>query len=1280
MAERRRRIRWPAVVATTFIVAAVAFVLLRPSALAPVITHLVNRQIGGTLRVGHYDIRPFQGLDAQDVTLTLPGERGGLTLVAIDTLEVDFLLREVMGLQVRLRRLDARGVEVYHNQDPPADEAVPAGQLPRLQIDQLRIARLRAEVSDHQGRLRERIESLDWRGEVGSNGRQLEVFTRMGRVDWPTRSSVMDRIYGRVIVDDEGLKTDGLSALWNEGEVGISGLINGDVVDIEAHGRRVETEALVDLTGLELDFSAAGDIDIAVDSRNDTIRLDALFSGRMEDWQLREVRGLASITDAGAFFHSVRGGVGSEAFFDGTFSVDTTGVITIEGEARNLDIRDGLIPETAPEDLPRTAGRGRLRIVHTPDDEVTRVTGTLAEGQVEIMPFDRCQVDIWAREDSLHFHQIDLVYRTIEAQLQGSSDRQEIFQGNLSLSVGDLRDLPEDWEWPPLQGQARGRVSLFGPVDQLGVSGSVRYQDLNLGPMTMQAGEATLVGEQVLGDDWRVGLATAGPGFDLGGVPLGDYRLWLRGDATSAAVDSFRAVRGDTVVTAHGRADFAPDQAEIRVDRGAITLGGNRWRLDGETTASLGPGHLDVPRLHLLSDQGVLLAAARYSTADSLLDGRLEVSDFDLNLLDPFLREDFRPGGLATATVEVGGRPAAPEVSAVGELVGARFEVADIDSLRLRAGFVDGVVHIDTLGLQTDYGDVLVRGDIVHDGVPLAEFWPGAALDLDLTIDGGDWTFLEQFELEALDRLTGQVDGRLHAGGTTDDPLIRGDLHSAPFTFQWLKLDELRGTVRVDRTQLALGGLVGRQDQLELGGRVEVPLRFDLLSEPESPEDGPFLAHLRVPEDSDLSPLLHATSAFTRVEGRGGGELIISGPLSHPLYQGRVTMSDVGFVLRGNEEVYHHCQATGEFRGDRLIVDSVTGQEGLRGTFEGSGYVLFDGLVLSTWDFDFTADRFLVATIPDLRAVVRTRNGGFTGVPVGPERTLVPRFTGDFEVLKGRYTGNFADPGTGAIDPTLGTVAPDWLADVRITGAPRSSRIVNATMELDLSGDVTLVRDADGMVINGGMTIDNGRLPVFHNTFRVVRGTLDFSRAVGVIPNVDIDAETRVRVRSQTSSQSRVEKLTVNATGPASAMTISYSSESGYPREAIERMLLGLAPYPDERGDQGALTAASIGAGFNLLEREIAREVTFLDTIEIDQIQRQEAAGVALDPLIGVGKYLGSDLYIKYAQGLNQNDRDLLIEYQINDLLLLQTEVRRRIDEYQGDATYNVDLKYRYEY
>ena len=1280
---RRRRIRWPTVVTMLVLAGVVGFLLARPSVLSPLVTRLVNRQLeaslGGELRVGGYQLRPFAGLDAHDVTLTVPGERGGLTLVAVDTLELDFRLREVLGLDVRFRRLAARGVEIYHVADEPLAEPARRFSPPRLQVDLAVIADARAELSDHHGQLRERIASLDWRGEMTSDGEEVRVFTRRGRVVWPTRSSVLERIYGGVTVTADGLRSDGLDAVWNDGEIEIAGAVGDTLVDITARGRNVNARRTSDLTGLPLEFSASGDIDIRVVVAPDTTRLDALFTGRFEAWDLERVRGQAWIANDQVVFHQLAGQVGG-ADFDGSLAVAAEETITVRGFGRDLDLRKGLIPEIDPADLPATTGHGRLEIVHTMTDEATRVRAWLRDGEVEIMPFDSCYVDVWARGDSLRFEDIDLRRGSVHARLAGSSDRHEVFAGTLAVVIDDLRDLPARWEWPPLTGGARGSVAVDGPLDALRVAGAVAYSDLTLGPMLADRGEASVRGSRVLGEDWQLTAAARGDGFHLGGVPLGTYALDLRGDAISAVVDSFHAARGDTQVAVRGRADFLPGRVDLAIAHGDLWLAGNRWRLVDPLAAAVGPGLLEVPRFHLLSGQGELLAAAHYDAADSVVAGRLDVSNFDLNLLDPFLQERFRPGGRATARAEVRGSPALPEVSVRGRVVGAAFDVARIDTLDLAGGLRDEVVTIDTLGLVTADGRVAAAGTIANPGASLDAFWPDAALDLDLAIQGGELAFLRQFELEAVAAMDGRYDGTFHAGGTTRDPLIRGDFVAHDFSFHWLTLDTLAGTLRADRTQLALAELAGNQDQLLLTGRLELPLRFDLLSVPESPADGPFLAQLEVAPDSDLGPLLHATAAFTRIEGRGGGELIISGPMNDPGYQGEIALRGVGFVLRGNQEIFHDCRAVGTFGDDHLLLTEIAGQEGLRGTFRGEGEVIFDGLELATWGIDFEADRFLVASIPDLRAVVRTRNGGFSGVPVGPDSTLVPRFTGDYEVIKGRYTGNFSDPGTGALDPTLGNVAPDWLADVRITGPPRSTRIVNATMELDLSGDVELVRDADGLVLNGAMTIDNGRLPVFHNTFRVVRGELDFSRAVGVVPSVDIDAETRVRVRSQVAGQSRVERITVHASGPASAMTISYSSESGYPRAAIERMLLGLSPYPDEQGDQNAFAAASIGAGFNILEREIAREIDLFDTIEIDQIQREQDTGVGLDPLIGVGKYLGTDLYIKYAQGLNQNDHDILIEYQINDLLLLQTEIRRRIDEYQGDATYSVDLKYRHEY
>ena len=218
--------------------------------------------------------------------------------------------------------------------------------------------------------------------------------------------------------------------------------------------------------------------------------------------------------------------------------------------------------------------------------------------------------------------------------------------------------------------------------------------------------------------------------------------------------------------------------------------------------------------------------------------------------------------------------------------------------------------------------------------------------------------------------------------------------------------------------------------------------------------------------------------------------------------------------------------------------------------------------------------------------------------------------------------------------------------------------------------------------MRGSLDVNKGELIVFNNKFEVQRGRLDFSQEVGFDPRIDLDAETEYRLRFAGSSNSVIEHIGVHVTGLMSAPEVQFSSERGYSTEAIQRMLLGLEPQATPEGDSRRLANSSISAGFNLLEREIAREVDIVDTIEIDQIQRQRETGdPGLDPLIGVGKYIGTDLYLKYAQGIRgMDDLEIIVEYHINRHLLLQSEIRRRLDENQGESTYNLDLKYRFEY
>ncbi len=1277
----------PLLVAWLVIAGVIYYLGSHPALIAPYGSNLVSRHLlrieGGGLRVRDFRVRTFEGLDLYGVSLTLPGKSGGITLMSADTVTVDFKFEEALGAVPHLRRVVVARPEIYSmagNDTTSGDDSdtIDLG-LPALLIDHLVVRDAFLEFSDSGGRTVQRIPSIDLSGEVRTGG-EVRALLRGCDVDWETHQSQLTGLRGEILVGPEGIEVAGLSGRLNGNPVRVDGgrRWDGDL-DIKVSGKGVsvaEVETLIDQT---LGFNAEGDIEGTFRKSGDLVFYEGVFSGDVEGFQARDLAGSATISSQEVLLEGMAGTINGTGFEGGgSFDIRDESSVTfvLEGDVSNVDLSKGLIP--GGDEMPRTDGVGRLRIEQSLNPEWTRVTGVLNDGFIEIMPFDTCYVEVVAVGDSVYFNRIEIMYGNLHGMLEGVADTAGNFDGYVSINSENINTMPPAWNLPSTAGRLNGQGTVNGPVDDLFFTGWLNLYEFELGPIGAGSGEVALMVDDLLGEqDITVGID--GRAFSIGGVPFGDFSLWGSASPTSARVDSFRTDLGDTNIFLSFGADYADSVSKIQVDEFMIGLEGTLWDIADPVEFSVGSGYFWMPEMRLSSDQGALVVNALYER-DLVVAGSLQLENFDLALLNPFTRTEHDLAGRMTADILVGGEPASPQVNLTADLVDAPFALADVHSMHVTAGFNAGQVDFQELDLRTNFGNVTGQGTVSNPGSGLEDFWAGSDLDLDLNIDKGDWAFLDQFALPALDRLDGDFDGNLRVSGSVADPLIRGQVHSAPFNVHWLHLDELDCEVLADSRSMVLGNLSGRKKDLALTGRIEIPLIMDLMSEPTSPLDGPFFMQIDIPWGSNMAPLVQATNAFITASGTGGAHVIISGPLEHPLYQGTLEFNDVGFVLRNMQEVYHEVSAEGILRGDELKVFNVKGNEGLRGTFTGEGQVIFEGLEMKSFDIQLGLDRFLVASIPDLAVIVSGENGRLSSVAVGPDSTLVPKFTGELEILKARYVGSFSESG-GGLDPTQATVAPDWMADLRLHAQPRVATIVNRELELFMGGDLSLIRSEEGLYLRGSLDVNSGRLIVFNNNFEVQRGRLDFSSELGFDPRVDLDATTKYRLRSQHSSNSIIEIIGVHVTGPLSGPDIQFTSERGYSREAIQRMLVGLEPHASPEGDSARLANTSIAAGFNIVEREIARELDMFDTFEIDQIQRQSQTGNAnLDPLIGVGKYIGSDLYLKYAQGIRQDDRDFIVEYQINQHLLLQSEVRRRIDENQGESTYNLDLKYRFEY
>ncbi|MBU1073158.1 translocation/assembly module TamB, partial [bacterium] len=1246
------RKRWTLLLALGLVTGAVFWIAAHPELLTPYFARLATRHLlrdsEGDLRIGSFSGNVLTGLQLYDVTLSLQGERGAAVDVGIDTLSVDYRFSELLQSPLRLRRVVVSGADCRARRGgapEPAAKIRPGSPftLPRFRIDDLDVYGSSMTVSGPQGRIEETLDGVRWRGTVKADT-SLTLVCQRGDLRWESRDSMIRDLRGLLTVDSRRIDARHISFVLNDHAVTASGhrTHDGDLsLRIAADGiSTYEIEELIDTT---LGFSAAGGTRMQLSTRADSLWLDISFQGEFEGYDLEGMQGTCLLADDVLAWDRLEGRINGAWFsVSGTFDLHDARDVSFQlrGDVSDVDLARGLVPDLA---LPETDGWGWLNLWRRDGTDQTRVSGWLREGHLAGVPFDSVHVSLEGDGAGVTFHSLELRHAAQTAHLTGYADTSGAFLGRLEILAGDLATLPRAWPVPTLQGALQVSGTLSGQDPVYDFEGVAAIASCEIGPVRIDDVRADLSVENILGAP-EVSAELAGRSLRCAGVELGSFTTGGVATSQAAVLHHFRSQHGDTTLSFRGQVEYGPDGASYYLPRLEFMLEGNSWQLADAVRFRTGDGFFRLEQASLVSDWGALHGFAVWDEPGDNLDGEVVLDHVDLDLVNSFLTAGASLNGELTATLSLGGTPYEPLLGLEARLDDCVLPLATIDSLTVAALFYDDNLDIRSLDLHSDFGRVEVSGLVSHSGVDPEEFWPGAELVLHLDITDGDWAFIDQFGIPSLDRIAGTFDGSLDLGGTTYRPVIAGGITSTPFDVHWLHLDELRGSLGYADGQLTLGGLRGHRGNLALTGRIEVPLELDLHTEPVSPLDGPFYMRVSIPRDSDLTDLARICNAFVETGGRGGLDLVVSGKAEHPYYSGSVEARGASCVIRGLSEVYRDISCDGSWQGDVLTLTDIRGHEGERGVLAGSGTMTFAGLELEGFDVRLSADRFLVASIPELRALVRSDEVALTSVKVGPDSLIVPRFTGNLEVIEARYVGDFSEQPS-LSDPRVGTVAPDWLADLNLR-APRSSgRIVNRTMELDLGGDVRLVRDLDGMYLRGTMAIDRGHLPVFNNDFKVTRGNLDFSQEVGVIPTIDMTAETSVRLPASDGGTRRLEKIWVEVTGSAMTPVVDFSSESGYARSNIERMLLGLSPHATDTQTNSAIRQGTMAAGFNLLEREVAAELDLVDTFDIESGRVREDG--TTQTLIGVGKYIGRDLYVKFAQAVTDQDREVLVEYQI---------------------------------
>jgi len=451
--------------------------------------------------------------------------------------------------------------------------------------------------------------------------------------------------------------------------------------------------------------------------------------------------------------------------------------------------------------------------------------------------------------------------------------------------------------------------------------------------------------------------------------------------------------------------------------------------------------------------------------------------------------------------------------------------------------------------------------------------------------------------------------------------------------------------------------------------------------------DGDFgIAALFVPEVATSAGKLNVTAD-------------LRGTLGRPVLTGALRLTDGTVRVAGRDEVLERVEVDASFDEHRVNITRIVAAEGKRGKLTGTGWwQSVEGKHWGDYEFKLHATEF---TATDRETYMFRFTGDFLvkdALKPGGEETYRITSVAPVALERGELTMDLSQPREDADTPV------PFLYQI-VLDVPRNLWYRNLDTEVELqNGQLTLQNEGYRDIILGTLEV-KGKYYIYSNEFRVLNGTISFTSLDRIDPAISIEAQTTVRgqpSRTVAAGAPTGEELPIYQTlsGRSSQLKVHLHDDYGSSEAYLWKMLtIGQFLSSGETANSltpGQPTDATLPVRnylFRNAERWIA-DVGFIDTIDL---KSGAATGVNQGNqtigLLGVGKYVTPELYVKYSRDFSANaeqQQSVSAEYRVTRHLLLRGEQFRTGP---GSATspttgqtginkqgYNLDLKVRLEY
>ncbi|MDE2999329.1 MAG: translocation/assembly module TamB domain-containing protein [Gemmatimonadota bacterium] len=577
--------------------------------------------------------------------------------------------------------------------------------------------------------------------------------------------------------------------------------------------------------------------------------------------------------------------------------------------------------------------------------------------------------------------------------------------------------------------------------------------------------------------------------------------------------------------------------------------------------------------------------------------------------------------------------------------------VLELDSLAIGVGGVslcsDGAsrityrsregVFVERFRLVGDGGAIQAHGHSAReDGVVVS------LIDVDLKIWSGF--------LRMAGELSGMLSGTIALSGTPEDPRVRTELAFRDGAVAGVRLKEASGTLGYRNHRATVDLRLVQSHGREATANGEFPLNPSSAGPDDLFPPGPVDVSLKS-AGIDMNFLPHVFPAVQDAQGVLAADVEVKGTPERLLKRGWLTLRDGKARIVPLNTNFENVAADLEFDGNRIVLQRFeTGKEKTRVTLKGE--VALDRFDLARYDLTLHANEFEAVDLASFKATLNADlqlkgdlGAGRLDGGVALSRAVLR--LSDF-IEYPTDVGWMSSP-----------LFRNLVCDVRVS-ASQNVWIRDRELNVEISGDVDLVKDNEGIRLYGSLDSRQGRYEFQNTSFAIDRGEINFRGSADINPDLYIIATRRIRLVSNENAVISVVvggtllepniSLESDTTPPLDESDILSYLLIGRPADEVSGLMSGEGGAGSRLEGQAAVLVLGVAA--NQLKRTIGRRLN-LDVVEIDLGLGSSATRVR------AGKYFGSRFFVSYAQDVSEaRGREVVVEYELLPNVTLEAQQR----------------------